>query len=482
MRPTPTKMIDSTTTRTILSASKPFFSVAAASAPPASPTIPLSTAMRILQRPQRRAGHTKGQLPRNRPHGRPAGARLWPLISVVPRPLRAASWFTVVYFCLTLPTLLSLTRPATAAQATPAAPRHTTLANGLQLVVQRDGRLPLVELTLAIDGGEVPRTPSQWRAERTAWRASTNGWRTLRRGGARRRLWRRGAVTGFSQSVAPRQLAGALALCLHQLTGRRTPGRPRPAAALGVRSPLPLWQQIRQQWADIALLRPGPPAAPRAGPRWGPNHAALVIVGDVDIAALDRTIDGLFAKLPAVAVDPTPPQRAAPQTSRRHATMRSPQAPHAMLLYGWRIPPLHGPQRPLAALVMRLLVQQLDRDTTAHTADGRPFASVRGRHDRRGNGEQLLWLEVDTPQLHPYAAAPVIDQRVAALRLRGPTSQQLDAAKQHATRQFAQVIDDPGRRAQAWAYHTLVYGSAGQLRRRLDELRSLTRADVRSFA
>jgi zinc protease len=183
-----------------------------------------------------------------------------------------------------------------------------------------------------------------------------------------------------------------------------------------------------------------------------PGLATLVVVGNVDAAATAARADALFSPWKAAGAAPAQPAvpPAAPVAARLLVVDR-PGEPRSTVLYGGAIPPRAAPDY-VAALVastvfggMRSgeLARQLRDELGATSEDTASYAG------RRGPGAS--WVEASVAKDKTAAVLAAFDGRARQLRERGPSTQELAAAKARVAGGLPRAMETAGGLADLFA-------------------------------
>jgi len=215
---------------------------------------------------------------------------------------------------------------------------------------------------------------------------------------------------------------------------------------------------------------------------YAPNNATLVVVGDLDEAALLRAAEEHYghlqpSELPAENAEPEPPQ-----TAERRLSMRLPTA-SPKLVMGYRCPALGDADHPIVVLlneilfggrasrVHRRLVQELELASEAHGSIG---------HFRDPSLYDIYIAARPGQNLAPVQAAldAVFEQVVAE----SVTEAELERAQARVELATLQGLETASGKAEQIGFYDTVLGEPGALFGRLDAFRSATREAIHEAA
>lgn len=229
--------------------------------------------------------------------------------------------------------------------------------------------------------------------------------------------------------------------------------------------------------------------------RWYvPANAAVVVVGDVDVAQVRRWAEAHYGRIPAGAVPARKPQTEPAQTGVRRLEFRA-RTQQPLLVMGYKVPQLASPDATDAAsqdaLALTLLSGVLDGHSAARLERGlvqgqagqRKANSVGASFGLMGRGPQLFLL-TGTPVdgVSPAELEAALKNEVRRVAEEGVSAAELQRVKNQWSASeifkldsmFAQARELGSHWAQGWPVD-----SAPQL---MERLRSVTAEQVQSVA
>ena len=136
--------------------------------------------------------------------------------------------------------------------------------------------------------------------------------------------------------------------------------------------------------------------------RWYvPANAAIVVVGDVDVAEVQRLAETTYGQIPAGVVPARKPREEPPQTGTRRVVVKAP-ADQAYLALSWKVPNFSGFEPTddnRDALALTLLAAVLDGyngarlDRALAQGEGRLADSAGASNTMSGRGPQVFMLD-----------------------------------------------------------------------------------------
>ncbi len=215
---------------------------------------------------------------------------------------------------------------------------------------------------------------------------------------------------------------------------------------------------------------------------YAPNHATIVVVGDVDEADALRTISAAYARFPA-AEAPTPrPVRAPEPRGERRLEMRWP-SPTEKLAIGWPAPPFAS--RDHAVLVVLTHVLSMGRSARLHVdlVREREIASEVRMSLAPFQQASLLDAWVSLREGHDAdRALSALDRQIARLSREDVPVAELDKVKNGLELAFLGGLETVPGKADQIGFSETVVGDPSHAFVRLEEYRSVTPADVRRVA
>lgn len=407
--------------------------------------------------------------------------------------------------------LLSLLLPTLALAQQPAVPvQRVALANGLDIVVVEDHRLPVVSVQLWIKAGSARAPAAQPTlaalTERLLWSGArarpgerlvppaisvggeTNAWTTpdavvfhdevaadgfevaLRAQGERVR-----AAAINDKTLAQAQLE------LQRLRSERLGDEPWSPALLSLFATS--YQSHPYRWPTFGWPASDPAVRlddVRAFVRRTllPNNATLVVVGDVTLAAVKAAAQrqlGPWRKGPL----PDPVPAAEPeQTGARRAVVRA-EAESAALLCGVQVPGYADPDLPALRVATRLLAQ--NQDSRLHRAlvnDARLAYLVQGELVRLAQSG-LLYIGVAVPSAAALnAAEPLLAAELTRLATTPVSASELGRAIHQLEAEYVFSLERVGSLASRLGEATVLGGNPELVNREVPALRAVDAAAV----
>ena len=160
------------------------------------------------------------------------------------------------------------------------------------------------------------------------------------------------------------------------------------------------WQQLQGQLARhgrVELVEPQPGLPDLVFTA----NAAVVVVGDVDVAEVKRLAETTYGQIPAGVVPPRKPREEPAQTGTRRVQIKAP-ADQAYLALSWKVPSFTGFEPTDAnrdALALTLLAAVLDGyngarlDRALAQGEGRLADSAGASNTMSGRGPQVFMLD-----------------------------------------------------------------------------------------
>ncbi len=177
-----------------------------------------------------------------------------------------------------------------------------------------------------------------------------------------------------------------------------------------------------------------------------PGHATVLVVGDVDPAAVHTLVDDAYGTWePSEEARPELPVEP-PQTETRRVHVPWPSPTAARLVMAWKVP-AHDPDNPQLAhlqLAADLLLSPVGRlQQRLIREEALAFHVSGGRDDFVDPGLFRVWVQAKSPE-HLQAIEAVIREEISSLQS-GPASDDLTATRTHDRYHFLTSLDSPAR-------------------------------------
>lgn len=406
--------------------------------------------------------------------------------------------------------------PGTAAAADTA---EYQLANGLRVIVKPDRRAPVAVMMLAYKVGGMDEvngvTGVAHVLEHMMFKGTTNMpageySRLIAAAGGRDNAFTSNDYTGYFAALQKSHLELALRLEADRMANLvlspeefakeikvvmeerrwRTDDRPRSltyeqlmATALTAhpyRNPVIGWM------SDLENMRAGD--AREFYERWyTPNNVTLVIVGDVEPAAVLALAEKYFGPIPSRELPPRKPQEEPPQLGPKRVTVKAPaEQPYVLMVF--RAPPLRDAEQDWEPYALEMLAAVLDGSQAARlnrtlVREERVASGADASYDGIARGPGFFYLSaVPTAGKTAADVEQALRREMTKIIEKGVTAAELERAKAQAI--AAHVFERDSMFFQASQIASLE--NAGISHRTLDlqlrKLREVTAAQVREVA
>jgi zinc protease len=214
-----------------------------------------------------------------------------------------------------------------------------------------------------------------------------------------------------------------------------------------------------------------------------PNNATLVVAGDFKPAAVKKTIESYFARIPKGGEITRPVVNVAPQTAERFAEINEPHTPLPAVVYAWRTAK-EGEKDAYAFDLLqkvltsgnssRLVKRLKDQDKVAIELNAIPLsaesAGVFGVLAIAGQGKSV------------EAVRGALDEEITKIQTSGITDEEYAKVMNQITKDIVSSATSMGEVAFKLAHYHAVHGDANMVNGELEAYRKITKQDIQRVA
>jgi zinc protease len=218
------------------------------------------------------------------------------------------------------------------------------------------------------------------------------------------------------------------------------------------------------------------------GTYYAPNNATIVVAGDIDEAAVLRTICEHYGALAAADIPPHDFSPEPEQREERRVTVEKP-TPTEKLSLGYRAPALGEPDYAALTVLNDILFGgRSSRLYRALISEGELASEARGSlSPSRDSGLYEIWVSLRDGRTAEEALA-ILETAIATLVRDGVSEGELQKAKNRLELGFLHGLETASGKAEQIGFYETVLGDAGKIFEQLEGYRKVSADDVRSVA